>query len=104
VAKWIDVCRFDDIEDAMGIGVNAPTGRIGVYRIGDAVFACDDVCPHGQAFLSDGFLDAFEIECPLHHGRFDIRTGAATCLPVEGSIRTYAVKVVDGRVLVDIDA
>lgn len=102
MAQWIDICRSNDIEDMAGVGVNTPTDRIGVYRIGDAVFACEDICPHGQAYLSDGFLEGFEIECPLHHGRFDLRTGQATCPPVEGKIRTYPAKVVDGRVLVDI--
>ena len=42
------------------------------------------------------------IECPLHGGRFDIRTGEALSAPVSIDLKTYPVKVVGGRVLVDL--
>jgi naphthalene 1,2-dioxygenase system ferredoxin subunit len=39
----------------------------------------------------------------LHQGRFDIRTGRPLCGPVVEHIRTYPVRVVDGRVLIALD-
>ena len=66
------------------------------------VYASDGICTHGHARLCDGFLDGFEIECPLHQGKFDIRNGHAMCAPVTEDIRVYPVKIEGGRVFIDI--
>ena len=47
------------------------------FRLGDT----SDVCTHGGASLSEGFVVGDEIECPWHSGRFCIRDGKATALP-----------------------
>lgn len=52
-----------------------------------------DVCTHAYALLSDGWLDGYEIECPLHGARFDVRTGAALTSPAETALATYPVRV-----------
>jgi nitrite reductase/ring-hydroxylating ferredoxin subunit len=31
--------------------------------------------------LSDGYLEGYEIECPLHGARFDVRDGRVLCQP-----------------------
>jgi naphthalene 1,2-dioxygenase system ferredoxin subunit len=59
-------------------------------------------CTHGNAFLSEGFLIDGEIECPLHQGRFDVKTGAPTCEPACDPVRVYPVKIEDGRVFVEL--
>ena len=102
MSGWIDVLGSDAIRESEGVGVNTPIGRIGVFRVQGQYFACDDTCPHGQANLSDGFVDDYDIECPLHQGRFDLRTGEAKCPPVVGRIRIYPAKTEGGRVLIDI--
>lgn len=43
----------------------------------------EDICPHANALLSQGFMDGETIECPLHGALFDIRTGQ--CLREPGS-------------------
>jgi 3-phenylpropionate/trans-cinnamate dioxygenase ferredoxin subunit len=42
------------------------------------------------------------IECPMHNGRFDYRTGEAKGAPVCINLKTYPVKIEDGKVLVQI--
>jgi nitrite reductase/ring-hydroxylating ferredoxin subunit len=68
------------------------------------VYAVGDVCSHEQAFLSEGFCEGFEIECPLHGSIFDVRTGDVKSLPATEPIKTYPVKVEDGAILVDVEA
>ncbi len=51
--------------------------------------------------LCDGWLEGFEIECPLHQGRFDIRTGKALCAPLVQDVRVYPLKIENGRVFVE---
>jgi 3-phenylpropionate/trans-cinnamate dioxygenase ferredoxin subunit len=55
---------------------------IAVFHTDDGeVFAIDDTCTHQDASLADGWLEGCEIECPLHQGKFDVRTGQPTCAP-----------------------
>lgn len=61
--------------------------EIALYAVGDAVYATDNLCTHGLARLCDGFLEGHEIECPLHQGRFDVRSGKALCAPLKEDIR-----------------
>jgi naphthalene 1,2-dioxygenase system ferredoxin subunit len=43
--------------------------------------------------MSDGWFDKGEIECPLHAGRFDVRTGKATAPPCIDNIKTYPTRI-----------
>jgi len=58
------------------------------------------VCTHAFALLTEGFLDGEVIECPLHAGRFDVRTGKGLCAPIETDLATYQVRVDGADVLV----
>ena len=64
------------------------------------MFATDNLCTHGHARLCEGFVEGFEIECPLHQGRFDLRTSLATCAPAAEALQTYPVRIEAGRVFV----
>lgn len=74
--------------------------QIALYLLDGEVHALHDVCTHQFALLSDGYMEDGCIECPLHQGRFDIRTGAALCAPVTTAVRVYEVRVDDGAVMV----
>lgn len=56
-----------------------------------------------MARLCEGFLESHEIECPMHQGRFDVRTGALTCAPAVVPIRVYPLKVEGGEVFIALD-
>jgi naphthalene 1,2-dioxygenase system ferredoxin subunit len=101
--NWVDALAADDLpsDDVMAVAV---AGReLALYSVGDAVYATDNLCTHGQARLCDGFLEGHEIECPLHQGRFDVRDGKPLCEPVTEALRCFPVKVEAGRVFVQID-
>lgn len=76
--------------------------QIALYLVDDEVYATHNVCTHQFALLSDGFLEDGCIECPLHQGKFDVKTGAALCAPVTTPLRTYKVEVANGAVMVEI--
>ena len=42
------------------------------------------------------------IECPKHNGRFDYTTGEAKGAPVLVDVQTYATKVEDGTVYIEL--
>lgn len=98
---WHDVCEAQGVPDADVVPGFAGGCDIALYRIGDEVFASDAMCTHGQAPLCGGFIEADgSIECPLHQGRFDIRTGRALCPPAERDLIVHEVRVQGGRVWV----
>ena len=100
---WFDAAAFDELWDGAGIGVVVDGREAAIFRLGDEVFATDAFCSHGHARVCEGFVEGHEIECPLHQGRFDLRSGAATCAPATVAIRTYPLRIDGGRVWLRID-
>jgi naphthalene 1,2-dioxygenase system ferredoxin subunit len=100
---WIDALSADELPSDDVIGLVVAGRDIAIYTVGDAVYATDNTCTHGQARLCDGFLDGHEIECPLHQGKFDVRDGAPLCEPVSQALRSYPVKIEGHRVWLCID-
>jgi naphthalene 1,2-dioxygenase ferredoxin component len=97
--NWIDAAAQADVPEGDVIGVTVAGKDIALYQVEGEVFATDNICTHGHARLSDGFLEGREIECPLHQGRFDVCTGAALCAPLTEGIKTYAVRIDNMRVM-----
>lgn len=52
--------------------------------------------------LADGLVMDDTIECPKHNGRLNYKTGATLRAPVCVDLKTYPVRVVSGRVEVDL--
>jgi 3-phenylpropionate/trans-cinnamate dioxygenase ferredoxin subunit len=52
----------------------------------DGIVATDDRCPHMSAPLSIGELDGCVVACPLHEGRFDLRSGDPVRMPTTGGL------------------
>jgi naphthalene 1,2-dioxygenase system ferredoxin subunit len=77
---------------------------VALYVVDGEYFATADLCTHGQASLSDGYLDGELIECPLHQGTFNVKTGAAVDAPCSVAVRTFPVKLQDGVLHVGIEA
>ncbi|ADP19865.1 MULTISPECIES: non-heme iron oxygenase ferredoxin subunit [Pseudomonadota] len=102
MTQWIDVLAADAVPEDDVVGVDAGGREIAIYGVEGAVYATDNICSHGHARLCDGFLEDFEIECPLHQGRFDVRNGKAMCEPLTEDIRSYPVKIENGRVWVEL--
>jgi naphthalene 1,2-dioxygenase system ferredoxin subunit len=101
--SWLDVATLDDFAASDAIAVDAGGRQIAIYLIHGDVFATDNHCTHGDARLCDGFLEGHEIECPHHQGRFDVRTGAATCAPATVALATYPARLEQERVQLRLD-
>jgi nitrite reductase/ring-hydroxylating ferredoxin subunit len=96
------VCQTDEVPEDFGLKAVVGGRAIAVFRVGSSFHAIDDTCTHGQASLSQGYVEGEEVECPLHQGRFHIPTGRPACPPVTEPVRSYPVRVVDDRVYVEV--
>ena len=82
--------------------VKTPAGCVALFRTAqDQVFAMDDRCPHKGGPLSEGIVHGTHVTCPLHAWVFDLTTGQAQGADV-GQVATYAVRVQDGRLALDL--
>ena len=71
---------------------------IAVYNIDGALYAVEDTCTHDGGDLAGGEVFGFEVECPRHGARFDLRTGAVTKPPAYVPIASFPVREEDGEI------
>lgn len=102
--SWERVADADAVDVGTALQVEVGGEPICVVRVdADVVRAVHDVCSHEDYPLHEGWVDDSEIECALHGSTFDLESGAPTCLPAVKPIPTYAAKIQDGGIWVDVD-
>lgn len=75
-----------------------------ILNINDEYFAIGDVCSHDEGPVGEGNVEGYEIICPRHGARFDIRTGKVLALPAFVDIPAYPIRVVGGQIEIGIPA
>ena len=71
-----------------------------IANIDGKYYAIDNICTHEGGPLADGTLEGYEVECPWHGSKFDVRTGAVTNPPATEPETTFEVKVDGNNILV----
>lgn len=99
---WHDALASDLVEDDDVVGVKVADKEIAIYRVDGRIYATSNICTHGDALLSEGWVDEGCIECPLHQGRFDITTGKGQGAPISVDLQTFAAKEDSGRIFVEL--
>ena len=99
---WHKLAMLTDIPEDAALETGADGLPLALYNVEGRVYCTGNLCTHAEAFLSDGFLEGHEIECPLHGARFDIRDGHVLCQPASKDIPTYPVRVEGGAVFVEL--
>jgi nitrite reductase/ring-hydroxylating ferredoxin subunit len=100
--KWISVGPRSSLGDGAMLGVEVGDHMIAVYDVEGELFATDNTCTHAFAMLTDGFLDGDIVECPLHGGCFNVKTGEGQGAPITEDIKTYPVRVVEDNIEVQV--
>ncbi|MDP2451655.1 MULTISPECIES: non-heme iron oxygenase ferredoxin subunit [unclassified Polaromonas] len=93
---FIPVLDFAEIPEGQSRRCQLEGKDVALFHVEGCIYATQDECTHGRASLADGYLIGDEVECPLHQGMFNVRTGAVTAAPCTQALRTYAVAVRDG--------
>lgn len=105
VDGWIDVCDADLLERNDVVRFDHGTHTYAIYRTQEDTFhATDGICTHGNTHLADGMVKGRLVECPKHNGRFDITDGSPQRPPVCVALRTYPVKVENGRLHLNLES
>ena len=100
--NWILVGTADNIEVEDIIRFDHNDKTFCVYKLEDGFYATDGICTHEAVHLEDGLVMDNEIECPMHQGVFDIKTGEAISPPACDDLKTYPVKVENNNIYIQI--
>ena len=100
--EWTFVCNTSDVdfEDQYRFDHNDRTYCI--YHLKDGFYATDGLCTHEDVHLVDGLIDGEEIECPMHLGVFNIKTGRVIMDPPCEDLKTYKIKVEDEKIFIEV--
>jgi len=94
------VARKEDIPIQRACILRCREVTVALFRTHDGhLFALEDRCPHQGGPLSEGIVHGHRVTCPLHNWVIDLPTGEAQA-PDRGSVRTFAVEVVDDEVVI----
>jgi 3-phenylpropionate/trans-cinnamate dioxygenase ferredoxin component len=105
VSETLTVCRADELPEGAMRLVEVDGEKIGVFNCEGEILAIEDRCSHDDGPLAEGEFDAetCTVECPRHGSLFDLRTGNPKTLPAYVPVRTFAGRVEDGEVKLEVD-
>jgi 3-phenylpropionate/trans-cinnamate dioxygenase ferredoxin subunit len=99
---FVTALPLTELAEATPARVEVDGVPVCLVRSGDVVRALHDVCSHQRWSLADGVVYGNGVECSLHGSTFDLDTGAPSSLPALRPVPTFAARVVDGSVEVDV--
>jgi glycine betaine catabolism B len=97
---FVNVADTQDIQPSQMKEVEVNGEKICLANVEGKYYAIGNVCTHLGGPLAQGKLEGYEVQCPWHGSRFDIRTGRVARPPAIRSEPTYEIKVEDDNILV----
>src|SRR5947208_9958489 len=97
---FVKVADTKDIPRSQMKEVEVGGENICIVNVEGKYFAIGSVCTHEGGPLEEGTLEGYEVECPWHGSKFDVRTGEVRNPPAEIPQSVYEVKVEDNDILV----
>jgi nitrite reductase/ring-hydroxylating ferredoxin subunit len=99
----VRICAQSEIAPESAKAYEVGDRRLAVFNVEGKFYVTDDECTHASASLADGMLEGDVIECSLHFGAFDVKTGAVKAPPCSIALRTYKVLLQGDDIYVDLD-
>jgi len=96
--EYYEICAIEELPSGERMFIEVGDEKIVLFNIIGNVYAIGDVCTHDGGPLGEGDLDGFEVICPRHGARFDIRNGKAVRLPAIEPTPSYPVRIVSGMI------
>jgi len=94
------VANIQDLQEGSLMKVESGGNPVVLSMVNGKVYEIDAVCSHEGGPLEEGTLEGYEVECPWHGSKFDVRTGEVRNPPAETPQSVYEVKVENNDILV----
>jgi glycine betaine catabolism B len=98
--EFVNVANAKDIQPSQMKAVEVNGEKVCLANVEGKYYAIGNVCTHLGGPLAEGKLEGYEVQCPWHGSRFDIRTGIVAKPPAARSEPTYEIKLEDDNILV----
>ena len=102
IKSWQNLINVTELEHGDVTPVRFGTKDLAVFDAKEGGFVSMSRCTHGAANLCDGYFDGTFIECPLHQGLFDVRTGEAKAVPARIPLKMIKCRIKNGFVQINI--
>jgi nitrite reductase/ring-hydroxylating ferredoxin subunit len=99
---FVSVAALDQLPSGTGTTVTVGDTSVALFNVDGTVYALNDSCKHAGSSLGSGELAGKTVRCRAHGWKYDVTTGFVNGIDGFG-VATYAVKVVDGYVMVAVD-
>jgi 3-phenylpropionate/trans-cinnamate dioxygenase ferredoxin component len=100
MSDFVPVCKTSDIPDPGQAVFEVEERFVAIFHVGGQFYALDDCCTHDGGPLGEGILEGYQIICPRHGARFDVRTGQALTMPAVHATAAHEVHVEGNDVFV----
>ena len=105
MVNWVKACKKEEIEVEDLIRFDFENKTFAIYcSPSEEYFCTDGICTHENVHLEDGLVMDDIIECPMHNGQFNYKTGKAVRSPACDDLKTYELKVIEDDIFIDIDS
>ena len=101
MTEFVQVARVSDIAPGERMWIEFEEETVILFNVNGTFYCIADLCTHDDGPLEDGVIVGYEVECPRHGARFDVRTGAPRCLPAVTPVPTYEVKIEGEEIFVE---
>ena len=102
MAEWVRLCAVEEGPSPGELRELHIQGQVlCIANIDGALHAMDNLCPHRQGPLGQGWIEGHAVVCPWHAWAFDCRTGIAE-EPEKSQVRVYPLRAENDAVLVDL--
>lgn len=98
---WVSAISVADLNERRKTVVKLNGKQILIWKVGDAIRACANRCPHEGFPLSEGSMsDDCVLTCNWHNWKFDLNSGET--LLGGDTLRLFPVQVADGMIMLDV--
>jgi nitrite reductase/ring-hydroxylating ferredoxin subunit len=100
VAKFVKVATTPEVPPGVMKMVQVAGREVLLANVDGECYAMGNVCTHEEGPLDQGRLEEYEVECPWHGSRFNIRTGQVMLGPTSRPEPVYEVKLEGTNILI----
>jgi len=98
--NFVKVADIKEILPSKMKEVQVDGENICIANVEGKYYAIGSICTHEGGPLADGTLEGYEVECPWHGSKFDVRTGEVTNPPASEPEPSYEIKVDGNSILI----
>ena len=101
MSDFVKVAEDKDIPPSKMKEVDFNGAKVCIANVEGKYYAIGNVCTHMGGPLAEGKLEGYEVECPWHGSKFDIRSGKVIQSPAIIPEPSYEVKTEGENILIN---